>query len=888
MNPQLRRLQRAAGGLIGSQGLLSFGLPTAVSLAVHGGLVALLLTVTVRIATSPPRAAPIETPPVTLRSPAPNPAATASTQPGPTAPGSFAPQAAAAIENRSEVGTAAAPTLTLEQASRRAEALASATAERAQDAAKRDIGASFAASGATRGKRIVYVVDGSGPMIDCIGDVMAELRRSVGRLDPEQRFAVLLFRGREGQSSVSSPIDGGRALVAADQAAVERVTEWSRRVAAAGRSTPLAGLRRALALDPDVIFLLTRSITRTGGTGWGAGRAQILAELDRLNPRDPRTGRRRAVIKCVQFLEPDPTGVMRAIAQAHDPSLGRETMLTREQLRSPAPLDPPPPSLEPDRVSEAAGILARLSATGVDTEALLALSDAPATESPVAQPARRVLELIERDTSVLAGLLRSRARLLLHASGEPQDLAQLRRTLETLPTDDRDPQFEIDEAARFALLALVDLFEQRNPLVSAQNAGGADLADPLLRVEALAAAAAFDPTDNRLRALRSAAEPDALLRTLAARTAARALAARGRTEEALAALLELAPLPTGPDWERVGGWVNEIASGSVEAELDPRALLAVAQLSASGPQRDALFERAIQSATGRSRTEAAWSFARTLLDEASAPRAIEPLLLVYELEPASDRGALAVQTALSIALDQESGTADAAIVRALALGSPFPARQAWAKELVRLRFTREQIEPALDALEAHVLPASRDDASRAEAWNLARWGTQRRHASRATMTRVAEIAEALGFDSAVYRALAARAVESSDPATCAAELAELIPALGGLEMLDARLSLARSLAAVGSTERALAAIEPLLQLEPTGDRSDDPTTGEPQTSARFWESWALAMELAPMDAGERALRLAYLSSLDAELGGEPWASRLRRAARTQAETGGGE
>jgi len=43
-----------------------------------------------------------------------------------------------------------------------------------------------------------------------------------------------------------------------------------------------------------------------------------MAELDRLNPSARGAGR-PAVIKTIQFLDDDPTGILRAIAAAHAP-----------------------------------------------------------------------------------------------------------------------------------------------------------------------------------------------------------------------------------------------------------------------------------------------------------------------------------------------------------------------------------------------------------------------------------------------------------------------------------------------------------------------------------------------------------------------------------------
>jgi len=46
-------------------------------------------------------------------------------------------------------------------------------------------------------------------------------------------------------------------------------------------------------------------------------RDTTLALLDRLNPRDPATGLRRATIQCIQFLAEDPGGTLSAVADAH-------------------------------------------------------------------------------------------------------------------------------------------------------------------------------------------------------------------------------------------------------------------------------------------------------------------------------------------------------------------------------------------------------------------------------------------------------------------------------------------------------------------------------------------------------------------------------------------
>lgn len=200
--------------------------------------------------------------------------------------------------------------------------------------------ASFAGLGARRAGSVVYVVDASGAMVSSLRFVLEELQRSVWALSPAQRFAVVLFRERADTGSsyeefVAPGFEGGAALVPATAANKEALARWLGAVRPAGRSNPLPGLRRGLEFQPDVIFLLSRSIPRSdgaAGTGvWGAGTPQILAELERLNPRDS-AGRRRTVIKAIQFLEEDPTGTMRAIGQEHGEGPDSYTILTLQAL----------------------------------------------------------------------------------------------------------------------------------------------------------------------------------------------------------------------------------------------------------------------------------------------------------------------------------------------------------------------------------------------------------------------------------------------------------------------------------------------------------------------------------------------------------------------------
>lgn len=186
----------------------------------------------------------------------------------------------------------------------------------------------FVGVGAANARSVVYVVDASGPMVSSFPMVKERLLASVDRLRPTQRFGVVAFRRIAAPSGVSpgGAVVGGEEpsgvevfsprLVRATTGAKARLREWLGGIDARGRSAPLDGLRAGLALRGDAVFLLSRGIERSGGGVWGLGLEATLGELERLNPAN-RRGERPATIKAIQFLDEDPTGIMRAIAARH-------------------------------------------------------------------------------------------------------------------------------------------------------------------------------------------------------------------------------------------------------------------------------------------------------------------------------------------------------------------------------------------------------------------------------------------------------------------------------------------------------------------------------------------------------------------------------------------
>ena len=170
---------------------------------------------------------------------------------------------------------------------------------------------------------VVYVVDASAPMVSTLPWVLGEVERSVAGLLPTQRFNVVLFgeRGQGGQGGGAARVFSA-GLVDTTSRQRAKLAEYLRGAEAAGRSTPIVGLREAMRMKPRVVFVLARAIARTQGAQWDQGNEAIMSELEALNPVDPATGRRATVIKVIQFLDADPTGLLPRIAAVHGEPAG--------------------------------------------------------------------------------------------------------------------------------------------------------------------------------------------------------------------------------------------------------------------------------------------------------------------------------------------------------------------------------------------------------------------------------------------------------------------------------------------------------------------------------------------------------------------------------------
>jgi len=161
----------------------------------------------------------------------------------------------------------------------------------------RDAGPEFFGLGSqARGaRRIVYVVDRSGSMMTTLHGVINELKESISRLRRTQKFHVIFFNS-------GAPLENppGR-LVSAIRAQKEELFDFLDQVFPEGATNPEPAMRRALALEPDLIYFLTD----------GEFDAGLVDALDRLNHD------RRAKIYTIAYFDRRGAELLEKIARAH-------------------------------------------------------------------------------------------------------------------------------------------------------------------------------------------------------------------------------------------------------------------------------------------------------------------------------------------------------------------------------------------------------------------------------------------------------------------------------------------------------------------------------------------------------------------------------------------
>lgn len=155
----------------------------------------------------------------------------------------------------------------------------------------------FGVTAAAPGARsIVYVVDRSGSMVDTFNRVRVELKRSISALRRSQKFHVVFFNAAE-------PLENPpQRPVSAIPAHKEQFFTFLESVTPTGGTKPARALRKALALEPDILYFLSDGIFDS----------ELLDKLDEWNRE------RRTRIYTIAYLDQGGRKLLETIAREHN------------------------------------------------------------------------------------------------------------------------------------------------------------------------------------------------------------------------------------------------------------------------------------------------------------------------------------------------------------------------------------------------------------------------------------------------------------------------------------------------------------------------------------------------------------------------------------------
>ena len=154
--------------------------------------------------------------------------------------------------------------------------------------------ASFFGTGGNA-KRIIFLIDASGSLIDTLPFVLVELKEKIQQLSDQQQYTILFFTG---QGPLEVPPAGMKKGSADNKArTIEWISQAGFNIPVGGRTDPIPALKKALAYRPEMIFLLSDNITGSGR--YEIDQSNLLNEIERAN-------RDKTQINTIQFLYPDP------------------------------------------------------------------------------------------------------------------------------------------------------------------------------------------------------------------------------------------------------------------------------------------------------------------------------------------------------------------------------------------------------------------------------------------------------------------------------------------------------------------------------------------------------------------------------------------------------
>lgn len=759
----------------------------------------------------------------------------------------------------------------------------------------------FAGVQSKAARTLVYVVDGSGATANSFAYLQTQLMRSIDRLSPTQRFQVVLFRELDDQPYTLAPINAGR-LARATPEHKQAVADWLDTVASRGRSNPLEGLKAALKLRPDLVLLITRSIQRTE-MGWAQGQSEILRTLNDLNPADERSGRRATVIKSVQLLDDDPTGIMQAIGGLHGDGTDDYRVVRYEDLISNDDPDPVASrslgASDEQRIATGAQMWSELAQSGAAQSAFTSILD-PAQRTDAIDTARAVRTLTAplREQDGRAELLWSQATLLLRKTTPDIDDATLRRIAERLAAVSyTDPDTDAQRIITVAL-TLGELGERGRALA---------MLDELDRLSDDLGLGELTGAQALLARISLGDEPD----TLSDRMSRPPFVTRSGSIDALWGLLlreglTIARLTQNRDnpWAPLQS-IRRAASGNdaIVAYIDQRMALIyrvhgasradtparVLMAAASGLARRvdtrgealALYERVAADAGDETLVaDALWQIGvlgRAVNDASSIERSNQALTDLARRFPDDPRALGAIISAIGSGDTSPPDELRRRLQLAIERFPDSPAIDLW-----RLRLGEMQDGFArLDSLEP-ITPDTREGVLAGELYEQTVLAMLDRYddpqTRRGLALRMRDAALRFGLGSAeMWTKRAALNEAAHDPQNALATIDTLIEQARTTNQptQELRLLRAQTLLRLDQTRSAFAQLRDLsAEIDASGSRS-----------STYWQSWTLMLEAiaqdgTPDDQREAMRHLARLTLIDPELGGSPWKQRLHDVRQT--------
>jgi hypothetical protein len=156
-------------------------------------------------------------------------------------------------------------------------------------------------------RKIAYLVDASGSLIDTLPFVIKELRDSVNGLIEEQQYTIIFFQ--DGEPIEAPPVGWKNATPENKRRTSEFIALEAGNIVPRGRTDPVKALRLAMRYKPELMFILSDNITGRGV--YEVDREDLLKLLNEVN-KD-----RKTTINTIQFLYPDPLNTLADIAAEH-------------------------------------------------------------------------------------------------------------------------------------------------------------------------------------------------------------------------------------------------------------------------------------------------------------------------------------------------------------------------------------------------------------------------------------------------------------------------------------------------------------------------------------------------------------------------------------------